>query len=126
MDPADNPYLSLANIYDTHKVQHPERHGPDQEVSRLCYELFHVDERGRKLFEAWRDRYLMKAVFDPQAINARDLALWWEGFREAIRGMHNLGQQHIEYMNGVKNESRNNSASDTSTATNNTHNPSPF
>ena len=117
MNPADNPYLSLANIYDTHKVQHPEKHGPDQEIARLCYELFHVDERGKKLWEVWSARYLMKAVFNPQAPNARDLALWWEGFREAIRGMHNLGEQHIEYMNGVKNESRSPSTGSISTST---------
>ena len=120
MDPVDNPYLNLANIYDTHKVQHPERLGPDQEIARLCYELFHVDERGRKLFEAWRDKFLLKAVYSPQAPNARDLGLWWEGFREAIRGMHNLGQQHIEYMNGVKNESRSSSTSDGSTTNSST------
>ena len=115
MNPEDNPYLNLANIYDTHKVQNPEQYGPGQEVNRLCYELFHVDERGKKLWELWSNRYLMQSVFSPQAPNAKDLALWWEGFREAIRGMYNLGQQHIKYMDGVKYESRN-STSNTDTS----------
>ena len=106
MEPKDNPYLKIDNPYEGVKNVRDEMNKEQLELMRLCHEVFHVEPKGKELMKIFRERYLSAALFRPDHPQCKELALYWEGFREAIRGFYNLGLQHQQYINGVQSNGR--------------------
>ena len=85
---------------------HEEASKMQLEFQRLCWELFHVNPQGKRFMEILKERYLMQPLFKPTDPQCKELALFWEGFKEAIRGFNNFGLQHQQYVNGVNNSGK--------------------
>ena len=113
MNPEDNPFLKLENPYENIKQASEEVTKVQMELQQLCWQVFHVEPHGKRLMELLKERYLMRPLFTPDHPQSSNLCMFWEGFREAIRGFDNLGKQHQQYVNGVTNvgNSTTNSAS---------------
>jgi len=99
-DLSDNPFLK---IDEPHKPSAAQQEATLKalEFHRLCYSTFHVFEDGKKLWEFIKDVYLMQQHVDPTQSNAKDLALWWDGFKSGLLGLHNMGLMHIKKANGA-------------------------
>ncbi len=90
----NNPILEQIDPYKDVKAQQEATKKAEVELQRLCYETFHAFPEGKKLYEFLRDKYLLQACFVPNDPQAHQLAMYWEGFKEAIRGIHQLGAVH--------------------------------
>ena len=87
--PLDDPYKNS-------RKNQEESEKAILEIQRLCYETFHAFPDGKRLYEFLRDKYLMSACFNPNDPKAEQLAMYWEGFRECIRGIYQLGNIHAK------------------------------
>jgi len=103
----DNPYLKIDNPYEDVKQVQDEVAKVQLEFQMLCHQVFHVSEHGKRLMELLKERYLMRPLFSPDHPQAVTQAMYWEGFKESIRGFWNFGLQHQLYINGVKSVERN-------------------
>lgn len=65
-----------------------------EEMRRICYELFVKNEDGRILMGMFLEKYLIPALYSPDHPNAQNIGLYFEGFKEAFRGLINMAQQH--------------------------------
>ena len=84
----------LGDPFEGVKHKQDEAQQANIEFQRLCYETFIAFPDGKRLYEHMRDHYLLKAVYSPADPQSKELALFWEGFRECIRGMHLSGKVH--------------------------------
>ena len=66
------------------------------ELQRLCYEVFHMTDNGKKLYAIILKQFIMPAHFSPADNNAATLALYWEGFKTAMKGLHDNGELHAK------------------------------
>ncbi len=66
------------------------------ELQRLCYEVFIVSANGKKLYELLQEKHLIPAKFAPNDPYAPTLAMYWEGFKAAIRGLRDNGIVHMK------------------------------
>lgn len=98
----DNPYLKIDNPFEYTQAAKEEAAKVELEFQRLCYEVFHVEPKGVQLMEFLKERYLLRPLYLPDHPAASNQAMFWEGFREAVRSFHNFGLRHIQYINGVK------------------------
>jgi hypothetical protein len=64
------------------------------EFQRLHYELFLVNSEGKKLYTMLHNKFVTPSHFSPEHPHAGTLAIWWDGFRTAIRGLHEQAKQH--------------------------------
>jgi hypothetical protein len=69
------------------------------QFQRLCYEIFHMSDNGKKLYDMILKKYIIPAKFAPSHPNADHLALYWEGFKEAMRGLWDQGNVHATRVN---------------------------
>jgi len=69
------------------------------QFQRLCYEIFHMSDNGKKLYEMILKKYIIPAKFAPSHPEAANLALYWEGFKEAMRGLYDQGNVHAGRVN---------------------------
>lgn len=102
-DLSDNPFLKIENPYDDPKIKERQAAASAKasEFQRLCYSTFHEYPDGKKLWEMWRDMYLMENQLDPTQTNSSNLAVWWDGFKACGLGFYNHGMAHIKRTNGV-------------------------
>lgn len=103
MNPEQNPLLQTEDPYANVKTVQNAATDAQMEFQRLCWELFHQDLRGKKFIELLKERYLMRPLFTPDHPQGSNQAMFWEGFREAVRSFYNYGLQHQQYINGVTN-----------------------
>lgn len=96
----ENPFLKQEDYFDGYKQKIDElKYKPEiVELDKLCY-LVHQSEDGKKLLNEYMERYLLPGFVNPAHPNARDAALYYEGFKEAfrlIRGSVKAHQQRID------------------------------
>lgn len=95
----DNPFLQpQPNPFDAKIVALSKLQEKQIQLERLCFEIFIMSTDGKMLADILRDRYILPSHFTPTDQNSEKLALWWDGFRTAIRGLT------IE--NGLKHQQR--------------------
>ncbi len=83
--------------FNDHKTGMEPEHKPDLkalEYERLCYEAFLASADGKALLEQFKERYHCAPLVDPYNPNAEKLALFFEGFREAFRGLEMAAKNH--------------------------------
>ena len=92
----NNPYLlPLPDPYSDQKRAKEEADLHLIEFQRLCYEVFLCSADGKALVEKLKERYLIASQLDLNHPNAQYVAIWWDGFREAIRKL--IGNGHIHH-----------------------------
>lgn len=101
-DRPHNPYLNFEDPFDAQKKQLEEIQKEQMEFERLCFEVFHMNAQGKQLYELIKERYLDRSLFAPTHANAPELALYYEGFKEAFRGVYTLGLKHLKRINAGK------------------------
>ena len=106
MQPEDNPYLSIPDPYEQYResMKNMQWENPKgMELERLCYEVFVISAEGKKLYQHLQDKYLIPTQVVPSHPQAMQLAMYFEGFREAIRGLLNMARVHQQRIaQGVK------------------------
>lgn len=102
-DLSDNPFLKIDNPWDDVKQSESNTKATEKakEFQRLCYSVFHEYADGKRLWEMLTEMYFMQQQLDPTGPNADKLALWWDGFKSALLGMHNMGAMHQRRISGV-------------------------
>jgi hypothetical protein len=83
----DNPLLQpedyLAGYKDS--IEQMKNRPELVEFDKLCYELFHTYEMGRKFIELAKERYLIPSIVNREAPNYRDMVIWADGFKDFPR-----------------------------------------
>lgn len=102
----ENPFLKIPDPYEDVKKTQTDGSKQQLEMMRLCWNVFHLNEDGKELMKIFRERYLTCALVRPDHPQADQLNMFWEGFRECIRGFYNLGLQHQQYVTGVNTNGR--------------------
>ncbi len=95
----DNPFLQpQPNPFDAKIEVQKALQEKQVQLERLCFEYFIMSKDGKMLADILRERYILPSHFTPTDPNADKLALWWDGFRTAIRG--------LSIDNGLKHQQR--------------------
>jgi len=99
-DISDNPFLRVLDPFESQRKQQQQVKDEMIEFQRLCFETFHMFKDGKSLYDLIKERYLLRALFSPADKNANELALYYEGFKEAFRGLWTQGDIHRRRING--------------------------
>ena len=96
----DNPLIAPPqDPFEPQRQQQEKIRQEAIELQRLCYEVFHMSDHGKKLYNILQSKYVIPAQYAPSHPAASQLALYWEGFKEAIRGLHDQGLLHAKRVN---------------------------
>ena len=88
---AAHPYFQN---HETGFEQYIKENPIDIEMQKLCFEVFMRSPEGQKLYIMILENYLIPAMFSPEHPHASNLALYFEGFKEAFRGLMNMAKIH--------------------------------
>lgn len=66
----------------------------DIEMQKLCFEIFMKSEDGQKLYVMLLERFLIPGLYKPEHPHATALSLYFEGFKEAFRGLMQMAKIH--------------------------------
>lgn len=66
----------------------------DLEYERLCFQAFLASKDGKDLLEQFKKRFHCMPLWTPMHPHAENLALFFEGFREALRGLEHSAKVH--------------------------------
>ena len=103
MERQGNPFLEVQDPFEHQRKKQKDVEREAIEFQRLCFEVFHMNADGKKLYELIKERYIIRGLFSPTHDNATSLALYYEGFKEAFRGLWNQGLVHLKRINGELN-----------------------
>lgn len=67
---------------------------PDAEFGRLCYEALLEDEKGQKLVESIKQRYLINPLVTPQTPNYQTLVIYFDGFKGGLKWLLDRAEYH--------------------------------
>ncbi len=92
----NNPFLQpmFPDPYEGINKTKKELQEIEIEFQRLHYEYFLMTADGKKLYNMLHHKFVVPSHFDPNNPNAGTLAIWWDGFRTAIRGLHEQAKKH--------------------------------
>lgn len=99
MNPQDNPLLKNPDPFEDYRASMQGlsyQNAKAIEFERLCYEIFIISPEGKKLWELLVERHLVPSQVVPSHPQAMQLSIYFEGFREAIRGLMNMAKAHQE------------------------------
>ena len=96
---AHNPFLQVPDPFEDQRKQQNEVKEEAIEFQRLCFEVFHMNNDGKALYEHIEKKFLLRALFAPSHPQSQNLALYWEGFKEALRGLWAQGNMHRRRIN---------------------------
>ena len=84
----DNPFLNPPpNPFEGNIALEKLKQEKQIEFERLCFEIFIMLKDGKILADLVRERFILPSHFVPTDPNASTLAIWWDGFRTAMRGL---------------------------------------
>lgn len=81
------------------KKMHEERERQSLEMERLCYEVYITNADGARLLKMFHDRFVVPGLAAPQQENFKNAVVYFEGFKEAFRGMSNMATNHLLRLN---------------------------
>lgn len=84
---APNPFLQQEDYFASYKKSMEEmRNNPQMiELDKLCFELFGMNEQGKKFLEMAKERWLIPALAKPGTATYQIDVIWAEGFKDFIR-----------------------------------------
>jgi hypothetical protein len=92
----DNPILKQEDYNSGYKDKIEELKNQPHlvELDKLCYELFYINEIGKKFMEIVETRYLIPPMADRNSPNFSINAVWAEGFKDAFRMLKQFVESH--------------------------------
>jgi len=83
----ENPILRQENYAKQYQENiEALKHKPEiVELDKLCYEVFHKSEPGKRLLEVMKERWLIPSLAAKGSETYKDDVIWGEGFKELIR-----------------------------------------
>jgi hypothetical protein len=94
-----NPFLEVNDPFAKQR-QIIQKHQEEViEFQRLCFEIFHMSDMGKKLYDMMLKKYIIPSRFVPTDPQASNQALYWEGFKEGMRGLWDQGLMHQKRIN---------------------------
>lgn len=87
--------------YRLYREKARDGHKEAEQLQSLCWEVFIVSPAGKKLMEIYMERFVIPAKFLPTDAAADKLAMYWEGYKDAIRGMKDNGLAHMRRISGT-------------------------
>jgi len=99
-----NPYLEPENYMAGYQESIEKlKNNPELvEFDRLCYELFEMNEMGKKFIEHVTDRYLLAVGGTPGSTTFPQEVMWSEGVRYAFLLLRNSVKQHKQRIQAGK------------------------
>jgi len=96
----ENPFLKQEDYFSGYqeKIDDLKSRPAAVELDMLCYLVFKSDD-GKKLLNEFVERFMMPGFIDPYNPNAKEAALYYEGFKQAFRliiGSVKAHQQRID------------------------------
>jgi hypothetical protein len=70
-----------------------------EEFQRLCYEVFVISEQGKQLYEMLVKKFVIPQLFSWGDKDVQYSAIYWEGFKSAIRGLMDSALCHLKRAN---------------------------
>jgi len=83
--------------FNEHQTGYEQYIGEDPleiEMQKLCFNIFIRSEEGQRLSIMLLEKYIMPGLYSPDHPQAPTLSLYFEGFREAFRGLMNMAKIH--------------------------------
>lgn len=82
-----NPFLEQEDYFASYKKNMDSlRNDPTIiELDKLCFELFAMNEQGKKFVEMAKDRWLIPALAKPGTATYQIDVIWAEGFKDFVR-----------------------------------------
>lgn len=100
-----NPILEQEDYFNGYK-KHIEQMRNDPsliEFDKLCFELFGVNEQGKKFMELVTERYLIPALSKPGTATYQIDIIWAEGFKDFARMLKMGINTHLQRIKVGKN-----------------------
>jgi hypothetical protein len=95
----NNPFLlPLPDPYEPYNKQKQLVDEQETEFERLCYEYFIFSKDGQKMARILHKQFIVPSHFDPRHENAKTMAIWWDGFKCALRGLIERGLKHDQHI----------------------------
>ena len=98
-----NPFNQPHDPFFDEIYQKPEPinvHPIQLEMERLANSIFYHNEDGKRLYELLKDNVLLRSFTMPHRDNSKEEALYYEGFKQAIRWLHTMAIIHQDRVNG--------------------------
>lgn len=91
MELKDNPFLKPENYFAGYQesIEGLKNHPELIEFDKLCYELFEMNEQGKKFMQIVIDKYMLNNLVNRDAANYAITTIWADGFRDFIRMIRN-------------------------------------
>ncbi len=92
----NNPFLQPLTPDPFEDKRHHEQQLREIEIEfqRLHYEIFMMSPEGKKLYNMLHHKFVIPSHLNPRDPQASTMAIWWDGFRTAIRGLHEQAEKH--------------------------------
>ena len=100
-----NPYLQQENYLEGYQksVEELKNKPAIIEFDKLCYELFEMNETGKRFLELATERYLIQSLAGRGNATYQIDVLWAEGFKDAFRLFLNCVNSHKQRIQAGKN-----------------------
>ncbi len=87
MELNDNPLLKPEDYRAGYKESvEALKNRPDiVSLDKLCYELFHINELGKKFMEIAKERFLIPSLVSRESPNYQIMNVWADGFKDFPR-----------------------------------------
>lgn len=87
MELKDNPFLKPENYAAGYEesIQKLKNQPELLAFDKLCYELFAMNELGKKFMEIVENRYLIPSLVDRSSPSYKQLLMWADGFKDFPR-----------------------------------------
>lgn len=87
MELKDNPFLKQEDYAAGYRKSIEDLKNNPQLISfdKLCYELFEMNEMGRKFMEIIQERYLIPSLVTRESANYQLMVIWADGFKDFPR-----------------------------------------
>ena len=89
----DKPHPYFEN-HQTGYEQYFKENPQDVEMQKLCHDVFINSESGQKLYALIQERYIIPGLYAPEHPHVQSLAIYFEGFKEAFRGLDKMAKIH--------------------------------
>lgn len=101
-----NPFIDIPNYYEGYQTSVEElKNRPELiEFGKLCYEVLHVNESGKRLMELLEERYILPGIVRPDNPKYEIACVWAEGFKEAFRLLKRNIETHGNYIKSETNK----------------------
>jgi hypothetical protein len=83
MELHENPFIKPTDYWAQYRenIEKLKNHPESLAFDKLCYELFHVNEQGKKFMEIVTDKFIIPALVERGTPNYHDSLIWCEGFK---------------------------------------------